>query len=137
MRVSLFSAGLLAVANAASVPESAVEVRDGGLQCPSVWKSVKAELNTLFMTGNQCNDKARAAIRAIFHDCGSWDTTQGFTGGCDGSLILGSDANGRELDRPENRGLQGISVEILRMAAFYGTTVADMIVFAGSKFHQP
>jgi hypothetical protein len=107
----------------------------GGGNCPAVWKSVKAELNGLFMTGNQCNDLARAAIRAIFHDCGSWDTSQGFTGGCDGSLILASDANGRELDRGENRGLATIAGKIQALATKYGTTVADMIVFAGSKFH--
>jgi hypothetical protein len=40
------------------------------------------------MTGNQCNDLALAAIRAVFHDCGYWETTQGLTSGCDGSVVV-------------------------------------------------
>lgn len=111
-----------------------LEARGGN--CPTVWLQVKAELNTLFMTGSQCNDLARASIRAIFHDCGSWDTSQKFTGGCDGSLILGTTPD-VELDRPENRGLQIIAGKLKDLAAKYKTSVADMIVFAGSMFTSP
>ncbi|OIW30748.1 versatile peroxidase VPL1 [Coniochaeta ligniaria NRRL 30616] len=103
--------------------------KDGS--CPPVWTQVKAELNTLFMTGNQCNDLARAAIHATFHDCGSWDTTQKLTGGCDGSLVLGVTPD-VELARSENKGLEAIAGKIKDLATKYGTSVADMVVFAGS-----
>lgn len=104
----------------------------GSGKCPDVWGRVNADLNPLFMVGNQCNDLARAAIRAIFHDCGTWDTTQGFSGGCDGSLILGVNPD-IELNRAENRGLQTISKALKDLAAKHGVSVADMIVFAGSE----
>lgn len=100
--------------------------------CPSVWTAVKAELNQKFMTGNQCNGLARAAIRAVFHDCGSWDLSQGLSGGCDGSLVTGVSPD-VELDRPENRPLQAVAAYLKDAAARHGTSVADMIVFAGSK----
>lgn len=101
--------------------------------CPSVWKDVMAELKTTFMTGAICNDKARAAIRATFHDCGTWDLTQGKTGGCDGSLFVGTTPD-EELARAENKGvgMQRIAVLIKDMAKKYNQSVADMIVFAGS-----
>jgi phage shock protein PspC (stress-responsive transcriptional regulator) len=110
----------------------ALQEREDGA-CPAVWTHVKADLNNLFMTGNQCNDLARAAIRAIFHDCGSWDTSQGLTGGCDGSLILGVTPD-VELARAENRGLQPIAGIIGGLAGKYGTSVSDMIIFAASSF---
>jgi hypothetical protein len=58
------------------IPKPVAEVRK---PCPSVWYQVKAELNTTFTAGSgtQCNDLARAAIRAVFHDCGTWDLKQG------------------------------------------------------------
>ncbi|PVH85811.1 class II peroxidase [Cadophora sp. DSE1049] len=65
-----------------------VEIR---ATCPAVWTSIVAEMQGMFIdkstTPSQCNDDARAAIRAAFHDCGTWDNTQGATGGCDGSLV--------------------------------------------------
>jgi len=126
--------GLLAVAQAASVPsqveETKVEVRSSQ-KCPPVWKQVKAELNQKFMSGSQCNELARAAIRAIFHDCGSWDTSQGLSGGCDGSLILGVNPD-IELNRGENRGLQSVAGYLQGAAQRFNVTVADMIVFAGN-----
>jgi hypothetical protein len=69
----------------ANVPT--IEAREDS-NCPAVGTQVKAELNTLFMTGNQGNDLARAAIRAVFHDCGSWDDTEGLTGSCDVSIVV-------------------------------------------------
>src|SRR5687768_16545693 len=67
----------------------------GGTSCDfTLWGKVSAELNTLFRTSNgQCNDDARAAIRLIFHDCGTWDKSQGLSGGCDGSLVLTVEMN--------------------------------------------
>jgi hypothetical protein len=128
--VSFTTAIKLPYAAAAAEAAGGLEFRkDGG--CPPVWKQVKSELNELFTTGHQCNDLARASIRAILHDCGTWDESQGLTGGCDGSLFLGVTPD-VELDRRENRGLQTIAVVIKELAAKYGTSVADMIVFAGS-----
>ena len=118
--------------------EPALNARKDG-NCPEVWKQVKAELNTVFMTGDQCNGLARAAIRAVFHDCGSWDTTQKLTGGCDGSLVTGVIPD-IELGRPENRGLQAIAAKIKDLSLKYETSAADMIVFAGSmcrSLHLP
>ncbi|KAF9870202.1 ligninase lg6 precursor [Colletotrichum karsti] len=159
---SLLVAGLLALSHAATLPSPNSPVNDlvarkggsddGGSsgkgkgsgdssgsgsstnQC-TVWQQVNKDLNTRFMAGDQCNDLARAAIRAIFHDCGSWDNSQGFSGGCDGSLVLGKSSTAGdpdELFRPENRGLQTIAKVLQDMAGTYGTSVADMIVFAGN-----
>ncbi len=100
--------------------------------CPAVWEQVKAEFNTKFMDGSQCNGFARASIRAAFHDCGSWDQSQGFHGGCDGSLVVATTPD-VELDRSENNGLQTIAAYLKDAASRYGTSVADMIVFAGGK----
>lgn len=38
--------------------------------CPAVWKDISKTLTAKFLTGGQCNPDARAAIRAVFHDCG-------------------------------------------------------------------
>lgn len=37
--------------------------------CPAVWKDISNELKGLMVTNLQCNDVARAMIRAAFHDC--------------------------------------------------------------------
>lgn len=63
----------------------------------------------------------------MFHDCGTWSTDQGETGGCDGSLILA-----QEFNRPENNGLQDISGKLLDIAQKHAVGVADLIVFAAS-----
>ncbi|KAH8890106.1 versatile peroxidase VPL1 [Thozetella sp. PMI_491] len=129
--------GLAASTHAASLPQPAagnIEARASTpvpTVCPPVWKNVKAELNTLFMSGNQCNDLARAAIRAAFHDCGTWDSSQGSQGGCDGSLVVGTTPD-VELDRPINKGLQNIASVLQGLASKYGTSVADMLVFAAN-----
>ncbi|KAB5559693.1 heme peroxidase [Coniochaeta sp. 2T2.1] len=120
----------LPVIHATNIPSSSIQPRKDSA-CPEVWTQVKAELNTLFMSGYECNGLARAAIRAVFHDCGSWDTSQGLTGGCDGSLAVGATPD-VELDRPENRGLQTIAATLKNLAGKYGTSVADMVVFAGN-----
>jgi hypothetical protein len=112
--------------------------------CPDTWNKVSGELTTMFLTNGQCNDDARAAIRLNFHECGSWETKLGATGGCDGSIILAG-----ELGRPENKGLTDIAHKVQNLANKYGTgiggqcsncsprfleidTSPDMIVFAGS-----
>lgn len=78
----------------------------------------------------QCNDNARAAIRAAFHDCGAWDTTQGFIGGCDGSLVIASEA----FLRSENDGLQGISNLYTELRNNFSNQIgmADLIQFGGA-----
>ncbi|KAK5140444.1 hypothetical protein LTR04_002998 [Oleoguttula sp. CCFEE 6159] len=115
--------------------------RSGGTTCPTVWNSIAGDLTKMFLdpTNGQCNDDARAAIRAAFHDCGSWDKSQGSTGGCDGSLILSKRADGTpdELNRPENKGLADIAGKLLAVQQKWNTggnkvSVADVIQFAGS-----
>jgi len=83
----------------------------------------------MFLQSNgQCNDDARAAVRAAFHDCGTWSKAQGNSGGCDGSLILSAQENAR----PENRGLQVISGKLMALATMRKVGVADIIAYAGS-----
>lgn len=78
----------------------------------------------------ECNDNARGAIRAAFHDCAAWDLSVGFTGGCDGSLILADEA----FDRIENDGLQNISTFYTDFRANFSNQVgmADLIQFGAA-----
>ncbi|CAI6341375.1 unnamed protein product [Periconia digitata] len=101
---------------------------DGNGKCPAIWGTISKDLTSRFLTNGQCNPDARAAIRAVFHDCGAWNTAQGATGGCDGSLAL---APG-EIDRDENKGLANIISTLKNLASQYKVGVADMIVFAGN-----
>lgn len=101
--------------------------KNGGSTCPPVWSQISQELTAKFLTGGQCNPDARAAIRAVFHDCGAWNKAAGTTAGCDGSLVLAG-----ELDLPENNGLRPIAEYLQSIATKYGVSVADTIVFAGS-----
>jgi hypothetical protein len=132
------------------VPAPMIEERAA---CPAIWTTIVGDLTKMFLdtsvSPSQCNDDARAAIRvctfpfpytknhsqltdqAAFHDCGTWDTTQGSTGGCDGSLILAKEA----YERPENNGLQDISDKLLALQKKYasnGVSVADVIQVASS-----
>lgn len=50
---SLFERGLL-------------QERDGG-KCPAIWTAVSSDLTAMFLSNGQCNDDARAALRANFH----------------------------------------------------------------------
>jgi hypothetical protein len=75
----------------------------------------------MFLSGGQCNDDARAAIRAVFHDCFP-------SGGCDGSLALPA-----ELSRTENTPMAGTINKLSALAKQNGVGIADMIAFAGCK----
>ncbi|KAF2403739.1 heme peroxidase [Trichodelitschia bisporula] len=101
--------------------------RKNGNKCPPAWTTVSQDLTKMFLTNGQCNDDARAAIRAAFHDCGTWNKAQGAKGGCDGSLILA-----QEYNRAENNGLQAISAKLLDLSKTRSVGVADMIAFAGA-----
>jgi hypothetical protein len=122
----------LAVVLATGLAESSIVPRQAaaaGGACPAVWTQVSKDLTTLFVqTDGQCNDDARASIRAVFHDCGTWSKDQGNTGGCDGSIFLSAEENARA----ENRGLQDISTKLQALAKQRGVGVADMIIFAGA-----
>ncbi|KAF2432346.1 heme peroxidase [Tothia fuscella] len=97
--------------------------------CPAVWTQISQDLTKMFVGADgQCTDSARQAIRAVFHDCGTWNTAQGNTGGCDGSLILSPEENAKT----ENRGLQDISSKLQALATQRQVGVADMLAYAGS-----
>jgi hypothetical protein len=112
----------------------------GGGTCPAVWNQVATDMQAMFLdkTNGQCNDDARAAIRLAFHDCGTWDITQGTTGGCDGSIVntINKAGNDAELNRGENNGLQDISQKMIALkasrAAYQAISMADMIQFGGA-----
>ncbi|KAF2100252.1 heme peroxidase [Rhizodiscina lignyota] len=95
--------------------------------CPAVWTQVSSHLTGMFLSNGQCNDDARAAIRAAFHDCGTWDNTQGEHGGCDGSLVLA-----QEYLLPQSQPLEDISNKLLAVAQQFKVSVADTLAFAGA-----
>lgn len=140
MRVSIFIISGAAVASAldfSSVKRSFNDLitRSGGNsgsggngKCPAVWTQITTELTAKYKDADGlCTDDARAAIRAVFHDCGAWSTELGFTNGCDGSLQY-------ELARAENGGLTPIVTYLVALATKYQVSVADMINFSGRKF---
>lgn len=98
-------------------------------QCPPVWKKISRELTPMFTENGQCNDLARGAIRAAFHDCGAYKLSLGNNAGCDGSLFLAPE----ELGRPENGGLVDIVPKLGAIAQQYGVGMADFFQFAGGK----
>jgi len=89
--------------------------------CPPVWLQVSAKLSDMFAG---CNDDARAAIRACFHDCFT-------TGGCDGSITFTG-----ELSRPENSPMTSTVNALAALASSMGVGRADIIAFAGCKYPQ-
>jgi hypothetical protein len=93
--------------------------------CPAVWTQISADLKNMFVSGGQCNDDARASIRAVFHDCFP-------QGGCDGSIAIPE-----ELARPENAGMTSTINKLVQLAKSRGVGVADMLMFAGCKFDAP
>jgi hypothetical protein len=90
--------------------------------CPAVWTTISGELTKMFVTNFQCNDDARAAIRAVFHDCFP-------QGGCDGSISIAS-----ELARPENAPMTSTINKLKALAVKYKVGVADMLMFAGCNY---
>lgn len=114
---------------AISEPDFALEDRSGGNSCPTVWTQVATFLTTAFVTNGQCNDNARAAIRAAFHDAGAWNTSQTYVG-ADGSLCLAGEAT----NRAENNGLQNIcSLYSQWVVKFPGINMSDLIQFAAAS----
>jgi len=93
-------------------------------QCPAVWSQISDDLNGMFVAGGQCTDDARAAIRAVFHDCFP-------AGGCDGSLALPE-----ELSRPDNAPMTGTVNKLAALAKQHNVGVADMLMFAGCNLTQ-
>jgi hypothetical protein len=104
-----------------------VAASGGGAKCPAVWTKISSSLTTMFLTNGQCNDDARAAIRAAFHDCGTWNKALGNTAGCDGSLCLA-----KEYNLPQSQPLEGICTKLQTLASQNNVGVADMLMFAGS-----
>ena len=93
--------------------------------CPAVWTDFSSELTGLFLSDGQCNDNARAAIRAVFHDCFP-------QGGCDGSLAFPE-----ELARSDNSPMTSTVNALKALADKYSVGVADMLMFAGCKSTVP
>lgn len=89
--------------------------------CPAIWKTITTDLSAIFVSGLVCTDDARAAIRAVFHDCFP-------QGGCDGSLSIAS-----ELARPENTPMTSYVNKAKALAVKRGVGVADLLMFAGCK----
>jgi len=89
-----------------------------GDSCPRVWKRVSRTLASMMVDKGECNNLARAAVRAAFHDC--------FNGACDGSLFLAG-----ELSRQENLGLADGVTQLGKLAQRFKVGVADMFQFAG------
>ncbi|KAI1503108.1 heme peroxidase [Biscogniauxia marginata] len=89
--------------------------------CPTVWTEIATDLKAAFVgSDGSCNDDARAAIRASFHDC--------FPGSCDGSLIVANECN----DRGENRQMVDICGTLGDKATQYNVSAADMIQFGAA-----
>jgi hypothetical protein len=90
-------------------------------KCPPVWGQISKDLSRMFISGGQCNDDARASIRAVFHDCFP-------EGGCDGSLALPA-----EISRRENAIMTPTVTKLANLAQKRGVSTADMLAFAGCK----
>lgn len=100
--------------------------------CPPVWHNISSDLTKQFRgSDGDCNDDARAAIRAAFHDAGTYSLKLAAAGrvggGADGSLILANEYN-----RTENQGLLNISTKLHALALQYNVGVADTIQFAAA-----
>jgi hypothetical protein len=109
-----------------SIPSSIPSAPVGGGSnggCPAVWTQISQDLTGMFLSGGQCNDAARAAIRAVFHDCFP-------EGGCDGSLALEA-----ELSRSENAPMADTVNALSALAKQRNVAVADMLIFAGCKYY--
>ncbi|CAA9962145.1 hypothetical protein CFE70_005547 [Pyrenophora teres f. teres 0-1] len=91
-----------------------------------IWWDVSAELTKLFVNPDlTCNDNARAAVRMGFHDAGAWDQDQTH-GGADGSILM----DFKEIDRPENRGLEDVRLVLRGVQAKFKVGYADLAQYA-------
>ncbi len=70
------------------------------------------------------NSIARHWVRAVFHDSGTFDRSDG-SGGSDGSLQF-------ELDRPENTGLDATIGFYRGISQRRGVSMADAIIFGAN-----
>ena len=65
---------LASSATAISLPNlpdiSHIFARERSNKCPAVWSLISKDLTAKFLKDGQCTPDARAAIRAVFHDCG-------------------------------------------------------------------
>ena len=100
--------------------------------CPPVWHAISSDLTNQFLgPDGDCNDDARASIRAAFHDAGTYSLKLAAAGrvggGADGSLILA-----QEYNRTESQGLSDISIKLHRLALQYKVGFADTIQFAAA-----
>jgi hypothetical protein len=118
--VSSAASGGATSASSAAVASSstAASTSSANGACPAVWTSISQQLSGLFAG---CNDMARAAIRAVFHDCFP-------SPGCDGSLAIQA-----ELSRPINSPLVPLVDALKVMAAANKVGIADLLMFAGCK----
>jgi manganese peroxidase len=104
-------------------------------RCPDIWRTISKDLTTSFLSGGECTDLARGAIRYAFHDAATFSqklpSFPPASGGADGSLLL----NGEEIGRAENRGLEEYHGFITGKFAQYksrGVGAADLVQFAGN-----
>jgi catalase (peroxidase I) len=87
---------------------------------------VSKKLTELFkQSDGQCNDNARAAVRAGFHDAGAWDKDSP-NGGADGSLLM----DFGEQDKAVNNGLQSIRLILRDVQATYKVGFGDLAQYA-------
>lgn len=106
-----------------------------GSGCPAVWSTISQDLTSSFVSGGECTDIARGAIRFAFHDAATFSqklpTVPPASGGADGSLLL----NDEEIGRPRNNGLRRYHSFIKEKFDRYksdGVGAADLVQFAGN-----
>lgn len=114
--------------SSASAGASASSGGQGGQGgCPAVWNDVVNELHGAFLENGQCNELARQAIRAGFHDCGTYTPAHQGQAGCDGSWILA-----QEYKNQENRGMSDIGDKYTEMLKKYKVGAGDLIQMGAS-----
>ena len=95
-----------------------------------VWYNISSDLQETYQANLGCGDLARQAIRAGFHDAGTWSSPREAAGdnccGADGSLVLSNE----ELNSTENLGLDmvaGLVTPLYEKYKDYNVTMADLI----------
>lgn len=107
----------------------------GRPSCPEIWSTISKDLSSSFVSGGECTDLARGAIRYAFHDAATFSlklpVIPPASGGADGSLLL----NEAEIGRPLNLGLVPYHNFIkgkFEQYQYEGIGAADLIQFAGN-----